>query len=56
MAMEGTFVAEIANMFIKKNINRTPVTDRNHKLLGIVTRTDIVRSSCATENFTARQG
>jgi CBS domain-containing protein len=56
MAMEGTFVAEIANISTEKNINRTPVTDRNHKLLGIVTRTDIVRSSCATENFTARQG
>ena len=51
-----TPVFEIANMFTEKNINRTPVTDRNHKLLGIVTRTDIVRSSCATENFTARQG
>lgn len=53
---EDTPVFEIANMFTEKHINRTPVTDRNHKLLGIVTRTDIVRSSCATENFTARQG
>ncbi len=53
---EDTPVFEIANMFIEKNINRTPVTDRNRKLMGIVTRADIVRSSCAPENFTARQG
>ncbi len=49
---EDTPVFEIANMFTEKNINRTPVTDRNNKLLGIVTRADIVRSSCATENST----
>jgi len=30
-----------------KNINRAPVTDPNNRLLGIVTRTDIVRSSCS---------
>jgi CBS domain-containing protein len=53
---KDTPVFEIANMFTEKNINRTPVTDRNHKLIGIVTRADIVRSSCATENFAARQG
>jgi len=53
---EDTPVFEIANMFIEKNINRTPVTDRSNKLIGIVTRADIVRSSCATENFTGRQG
>lgn len=52
---EDTPVFEIANMFIEKNINRTPVTDRNNKLLGIVTRADIVRSSCDTENSTARR-
>ena len=50
---EHTHVAEIANIFKEKNINRTPVTDRNNKLLGIVTRADIVRSSCATENSTS---
>ncbi len=54
-ASEHTPVAEIANIFTEKNINRTPVTDRNNKLIGIVTRADIVRSSCATENSTARR-
>ena len=52
---EHTPVAEIANIFTEKNINRTPVADRNNKLLGIVTRADIVRSSCAIENSTARR-
>ena len=51
---KDTPVFEIANMFTEKNINRTPVTERNNnKLIGIVTRADIVRSSCATENSTA---
>jgi CBS domain-containing membrane protein len=52
---EDTPAFEIASIFIEKNINRTPVADRNNKLLGIVTRTDIVRSSCATENATVLQ-
>ena len=52
---EHTPVAEIANIFTEKNINRSPVADRNNKLLGIVTRADIVRSSCAIENSTARR-
>ncbi len=53
---KDTPVFEIANMFTEKNINRTPVTERNNnKLIGIVTRADIVRSSCATENSTARR-
>ncbi len=52
---EDTPIFEIANIFTEKNINRTPVTDRNNKLIGIVTRADIVRSSCATENSTARR-
>jgi CBS domain-containing membrane protein len=52
---EHTPVAEIANIFIEKNINRTPVTDRNYKLLGIVTRADIVQSSCSAENSAARR-
>jgi CBS domain-containing membrane protein len=50
-----TPVAEIANIFIEKKINRTPVTDRNYKLLGIVTRADIVQSSCSAENSAARR-
>jgi CBS domain-containing membrane protein len=48
---ENTPIFEIANTFTEKNINRTPVVNQNNKLAGIVTRTDIVRSSCAIENF-----
>jgi CBS-domain-containing membrane protein len=44
---ENTSISEIANIFSEKNINRAPVTDPNNRLLGIVTRTDIVRSSCS---------
>ena len=49
---ENTPIFEIANTFTEKNINRTPVVEQNNKLAGIVTRTDIVRSSCAMENLT----
>ena len=44
---ENTSISEIATIFSEKNINRAPVTDPNNRLLGIVTRTDIVRSSCS---------
>lgn len=46
---ENIPVSEIANIFIEKNINRTPVVGPEQKLVGIVTRTDIVRSSCLIE-------
>jgi CBS domain-containing membrane protein len=49
---ENTPIFEIANTFTEKNINRTPVVEQNNKLAGIVTRTDIVRSSCDMENLT----
>lgn len=49
IADENVPVSEIANIFIEKNINRTPVVDPDQKLVGIVTRTDIVRSSCIIE-------
>ena len=47
---ENVPVSEIANIFIEKNINRAPVVGPGQKLVGIVTRTDIVRSSCFIEN------
>ena len=46
--LENTPVFEIADTLTTKNINRVPVIDANDRLLGIVTRTDIVRSSCST--------
>jgi CBS domain-containing protein len=42
---EETPVSEIARIFDEKHINRVPVTDRNGKLVGIVSRADIVRYS-----------
>jgi CBS-domain-containing membrane protein len=47
---ENVPTSEIANTFIEKNINRAPVVDQEQKLIGIVTRTDIVKSSCFIEN------
>lgn len=46
---ENTPVSEIADTFTEKNINRAPVIDPGNKLVGIVTRTDIIRSSCSTQ-------
>ena len=48
---EDTTVVEISNIFFEKNINRVPVTDRKGKLLGIVSRADIVRASLITGNL-----
>jgi CBS-domain-containing membrane protein len=45
---EDATVVEISNIFFEKNINRVPVTDREGKLLGIVSRADIVRASLIT--------
>jgi len=45
---EDATVFEISNIFFLKNINRVPVTDREGKLLGIVSRADIVRASMLT--------
>jgi CBS domain-containing protein len=45
--VETTTISEIASIFAEKNINRVPVLDLNGHLVGIVTRADIVRSTCA---------
>jgi len=45
---EDATVVEISNIFFEKNINRVPVTDREGKLLGIVSRADIVRALLIT--------
>ncbi len=39
-----TGVAEIADIFVKKNINRVPVIGKDGKMVGIVSREDIIRS------------
>jgi CBS domain-containing membrane protein len=43
---ESTPMVEIATIFHQKNINRVPVVDANNHLLGIVSRGDLVRSTC----------
>ena len=42
---ENTPVSEIATIFTEKEINRVPVTDDGGKLLGIIAREDILKSS-----------
>ncbi len=42
----GDSVHDIALLFDGKKINRVPVVDGDQKLLGIVTRSDIVQSCC----------
>lgn len=39
-------IYDIAHLFDEKKINRVPVVDENTRLLGIVTRSDIVQSFC----------
>jgi CBS domain-containing protein len=46
--VENATVFEISNIFFQKNINRVPVTEGEGKLLGIVSRADIVRASMIT--------
>jgi len=48
---EETTVAEIAAIFTKKKINRVPVVNPTGKLMGIVSRADIVRSSFPAISF-----
>ena len=42
---EDTPISEIAGIFTTKNINRVPIVDSKDKLIGIVSRADIVQSS-----------
>ena len=37
-------VSEIARLMVRNKINRIPVVDENNKLIGIVTRADILKS------------
>ena len=46
---EDTPVSEIARIFTKENINRVPVTDKEGRLIGIVARADVVKSSFPKE-------
>jgi CBS domain-containing membrane protein len=46
---EDTSVMDAAQILIEKGINRIPIVDRTGKLIGIVSRTDVVRSSSPME-------
>jgi CBS domain-containing protein len=40
----ATPVAEVADLMVSGKINRVPVVDENKKVLGIITRADIIKS------------
>jgi CBS domain-containing protein len=40
---EDTDIKEVVDIMLENNINRVPVTDHDKKLVGIISRTDIVR-------------
>ena len=41
---EETSIMEIANIFTEKNINRVPVINQQGRLVGIISRADVVRN------------
>ncbi|HUW72354.1 MAG TPA: CBS domain-containing protein [Methanosarcinales archaeon] len=43
-AGEDTPINEIAGIMLDSRVNRLPVMDKNNKLVGIITRADIVKS------------
>jgi CBS domain-containing protein len=45
-----TTISDIAELMLQQKINRLPVVDEDNKVIGIVTRADIVRSMIPTEN------
>ncbi len=40
-----TLVEDVATLMVRKDVNRIPVVDENNKLLGIVSRQDVIRAS-----------
>jgi CBS domain-containing protein len=40
--LEETSVCEVARIMLTQNVRRVPVVDKNDKLVGIVSRTDVV--------------
>lgn len=43
-AREGTEMLEIARLMSRHQVNRVPIVDRENKLVGIVTRNDLVKN------------
>jgi len=46
---EDAPVGDIASMMIDNNVNRIPVVDKDKKVIGIITRRDIVKSMIVKE-------
>jgi CBS domain-containing protein len=46
-----TPVSEIAEIMITNKVNRVPVTDDNKKVVGIITRADIIKSMIKTKSI-----
>ncbi|MCL2338003.1 MAG: CBS domain-containing protein [Firmicutes bacterium] len=44
-----TAITDIATIFTKNKINRVPVVDENNKILGIISRQDIIRASFSSQ-------
>ncbi len=48
-ASENTEIIDLARLMSQRKINRIPILDPDRKLIGIVTRTDLVRSLAKPE-------
>jgi CBS domain-containing protein len=47
----STPVSEIADIMVSNKVNRIPVVDDNKKVVGIITRADIIKSMIETETI-----
>jgi len=43
-AAENTDILDLARLMSQRKINRIPILDQNRKLIGLVTRTDLIKS------------
>ena len=48
-ASEGDTAFDISDILSSKGINRIPITDARQRLVGIVTRADLITSVCVAE-------
>jgi CBS domain-containing protein len=47
----STPVSEVADMMVSNRVNRIPVIDENKKVVGIITRADIIKSMIEAKNL-----
>jgi len=50
-AKPSTPVSEIADIMVSNKINRLPIVDENKKIVGIITRADIIKSMIETKSI-----